>query len=150
MPADFRKLIGTRCATYAPGDSSIKDNELGLVIHPDFDRIRGFDQIGLRQLSGVLREAVAEVSAADRAEALAMRGQSAIGATTAATFDPNGRLVLPPMLRKFAGIGDYALFWGNVDFFEIWDPAKARAAFAGDKVKSAILDYLIDEKGLKL
>lgn len=146
VPSEFREQIGTRCRAYAPGDDSISDKELAIAIHEDFDRLVAYDAIGVRKLSSDLGESVADLPAAERRKALADMARGEIGGTTPASFDGAGRLVLPPMLREFAGIGDFALFWGNTAFFEIWDPAKARIAFAGDRRNLAILDYLLRER----
>ncbi len=41
-------------------------------------------------------------------------------------FDGEGRIVLPRDLAEHAGIGDSATFVGQVNFFEIWNPAAFR------------------------
>jgi MraZ protein len=42
-------------------------------------------------------------------------------------FDGEGRVVLPRELAEHAGIGDSATFVGQVNFFEIWNPASFKA-----------------------
>jgi len=41
------------------------------------------------------------------------------------SYDEDGVLELPPMLRRKAGIGGSALFIGTGETFEIWDPSVA-------------------------
>jgi MraZ protein len=62
-------------------------------------------------------------------------------------FEPSGRFVLPPMLRKFGRLtGDRAFFFGVVSHFMLWDPdvfkASAPPSFAqvGEE-----LDYWLEE-----
>ena len=43
-----------------------------------------------------------------------------------ATYDGEGRTVLPPIVRRKGAIVDLALFVGTGDNFEIWDPQRAR------------------------
>ncbi|WP_174273502.1 division/cell wall cluster transcriptional repressor MraZ [Sphingomonas bacterium] len=150
VPAAFRDLIAVRCATYAPGDVSVDDKQLGIVISEEMDRLVAYDAIGDRQQARDLRDSLADLPAAERRKALADLGRGEVGGTTPVSFDSAGRLVLPQTVRSLAGIGDLALFWGNIDFFEIWDPARAREAFASDRRNRAILDALLKEKGIAL
>ena len=147
VPAAFRDLIATRCKIYAADDATVKDKELQMGLHQDLDRLQAFDAIAQRQVSRDLREAVADLPGAERRRALANLGRGELGNTQPVSFDSAGRMVLPPMLREFAGIGDLALFWGTIDYFEIWDPMRARAAFADDKRNLMMIDYLLRERG---
>lgn len=38
-----------------------------------------------------------------------------------ASIDKSGRIVIPPSLKEFAGIGKHVTFLGVIDRFEIWD-----------------------------
>jgi len=147
VPSAFRDLITTRTRAFAPGDESISDNELGLLLHEACDRLIAYDAIGIRQLSSDLRASVADLPAAERRKALAELASDEIGSATTVTFDGAGRLVLPEVLRELVGIDKVALFWSSGDFFEIWDPLKARAAFAGNPRKSATLEGLLKTRG---
>lgn len=49
------------------------------------------------------------------------------GAAAPAEVDARGRVRLPAMMRRRAGIGDLALVVGTGGAFEIWDPETARA-----------------------
>lgn len=147
VPSAFRDLITTRSRAFAPGDESISDNELGILLHENTDRLIAYDAIGIRQLSSDLRASVADLPAAERRKALAELASDEIGSTTTVSFDSAGRLVLPEVLRELVGIDKVALFWGSGDFFEIWDPSKAREAFAGNPRKRVTLEALLKSKG---
>ncbi|UAK24935.1 division/cell wall cluster transcriptional repressor MraZ [Sphingomonas nostoxanthinifaciens] len=148
VPAPFRELIATRCLVYAAGDASVKDNVLQIGTNEEMDRLLAYDAIAQRQISHDLRESVSDLPAAERRKMVAELGSGDLGATDRVTFDPAGRMVIPPMLREFAGIGEHALFWGTVDYFEIWDPIAAREAFADNLRKRKIVDYLLRERGI--
>jgi hypothetical protein len=47
------------------------------------------------------------------------------GMAEEATFDPQGRLVLPALPRRRGRIDDLALFVGAGPIFEIWNPSVA-------------------------
>ena len=40
------------------------------------------------------------------------------------TIDPNGRVVVPQLLRRFAGLDDQARFVGSINVVELWDPER--------------------------
>jgi MraZ protein len=44
-----------------------------------------------------------------------------------ASFDANGRFILPAFLKAHAGIGRHAFFYGRISGIEIWDPATLMA-----------------------
>lgn len=54
------------------------------------------------------------------------RARRSFGLLEEASYDTAGRIVLPPMMRRRAGIGDVALFVGTGTDFEIWNPQFAR------------------------
>ena len=45
-----------------------------------------------------------------------------------ADVDSVGRLLVPPMLREYAGLKRDAVWAGNGNFVELWDKEKFRAA----------------------
>ena len=149
VPADFRSLIETRCRIHAlPGDPA-NDKELRVGLHEEENRLQALDAIARRQLTQDLRESVSELPAAERRRKLAEAQSAELGNLLSITFDGAGRMVLPPMLRDFAGIEDLALFWGVGDHFEIWSPAAARKAFAASTRSMKTLDYLLKERGVR-
>jgi MraZ protein len=76
------------------------------------------------------------------------RARRLFGMTEDVPYDPSGRIVLPPMMRRKGGIGDFALFVGVGAMVEIWDP---RAAIAqGGKDLKEIAAWRLEEKGIAL
>lgn len=51
---------------------------------------------------------------------------SILGSSHTLSFDPEGRIVMPPELRDYAGIGDRAAFVGKGILFQIWEPGALR------------------------
>ena len=53
-------------------------------------------------------------------------------------FDGEGRIVLPPSLIEFSGLGEQAAFVGLGRKFQVWDPAtfEARKTEARERVKA--------------
>ena len=47
-----------------------------------------------------------------------------IGHATEVELDGNGRILLPPLLREFAGLDNAVVMIGQGNKFEIWDEAK--------------------------
>lgn len=60
-----------------------------------------------------------------------------------ADLDGVGRVALPPLIRRRAGIGELALFVGVGASFEIWDPELAREA--GDRDLRELAEYRLGE-----
>ncbi len=147
VPSDLRDLIATRCRAFASGDISISETSLSLGLADEGDRLMVYDAIGVRQLSRELRAGLADLPAAARRKALADVGGDEMNRSRV-SFDSVGRLVLPEMLRDFAEIGGFALFWGNIDFFEIWNPLKALDAWADKPNRLRTVRYLLKQKGI--
>lgn len=76
------------------------------------------------------------------------RARRTFGVTEEATYDPSGRIVLPPMLRKKGQIDDHALFVGVGGVFEIWNPKLALAS--DDEELRDLAAYRLEEKGVAL
>lgn len=148
VPAAFRELIATRCRLYGGEAGTVDDKELVIGLHESLDHLQVFDAIGQQQLARDLRASVADLPAAERRRALEELSRGEFGNNQKVSFDGAGRMVLPPMLRDFAGIGDLALFWATGDYFEIWSPARAREAFADNRRNLMTIDYLLRERGM--
>ncbi|HYI64835.1 MAG TPA: hypothetical protein VEW71_08130 [Allosphingosinicella sp.] len=69
------------------------------------------------------------------------------GMTERVLYDSGGRIVLPAMLRRLAGIEDSALFISRGRFVELWNP-KLALELGGDNRKRIASHYL-DERGGK-
>ncbi len=114
VPAEYRAVLSAQA-----GDGAFA----GILAFPWFDyrAIRGcgpelMDKIAAsRSPTAVFENAPVDsalISAADMVQL---------------PFDSEGRVVLPRELAEHAGIGDAATFVGQVNFFEIWNPASFKA-----------------------
>ena len=68
------------------------------------------------------------------------------GMTEDVPYDPSGRIVLPPMMRRKGKIEDLALFVGVGGIVEIWNPRVALVE--GDRDLKEIAAWRLEEKGL--
>ena len=50
------------------------------------------------------------------------RNLVAFAATEEVPYDSSGRILMPPMMRSKGQIGDFALFLGTGETFQIWNP----------------------------
>jgi MraZ protein len=50
------------------------------------------------------------------------RNLMAFAATEEVPYDPSGRIVLPPMMRRKGQVEDLALFLGTGETFQVWNP----------------------------
>jgi MraZ protein len=71
------------------------------------------------------------------------RCRRAFGAAEWSEIGPSGRLVLPPLARRLAGIGGAALLVGAGSSFEIWNPR--RAMDAGEAELRSIAEYRMQQ-----
>jgi MraZ protein len=75
------------------------------------------------------------------------RARRTFGLTEDVPYDPSGRIILPPMMRRKGQIEDYALFVGTGGTFEIWNPRLALKS--KDQDLRDLAAYRLEEKGLK-
>jgi MraZ protein len=68
------------------------------------------------------------------------------GMTEDVPYDPSGRIVLPPMMRRKGKIEDLALFVGIGGVVEIWNPRIALVE--GDRDLKEIAAWRLEEKGI--
>ena len=68
------------------------------------------------------------------------------GMTEDVPYDPSGRIVLPPMMRRKGKIEDLALFVGVGGIVEIWNPRVALVE--GDRDLKEIAAWRLEEKGI--
>jgi DNA-binding transcriptional regulator/RsmH inhibitor MraZ len=101
----------------------------GLLVlgpHESDDCLTGYDPAWRGMLFGDserlrLRD---EAAGADTAQHH-RRARRTFGLTEQSEIDCDGRISLPPMVRRLARIGDRALFVGTGGAFEIWNPELA-------------------------
>jgi MraZ protein len=65
---------------------------------------------------------------AETAEAHHVRARRTFGFTEEASYGPDGKITLPPLMRRKGKIEDLALFVGTGGTFEIWNPQLALEA----------------------
>lgn len=76
--------------------------------------------------------------------------RKASGAGEDVGFDASGRFIMPAFPRFYAGIGEYAFFYGVYDYFEIWDPRTLVATDGPPEVMKAAARFFAAEKGITL
>src|SRR5829696_4862680 len=77
------------------------------------------------------------------------RNLMAFAATEEVPYDPSGRIVLPPMMRRKGELQELALFLGTGETFQIWNPALLlKDARIPEDLKD-ITRFRLEEKGLK-
>jgi len=73
----------------------------------------------------------------------------AFAATEEVPYDPSGRIVLPPMMRRKGELLELALFLGAGETFQIWNPTLfLKDARIPEDMKD-IARFRLEEKGLK-
>lgn len=75
------------------------------------------------------------------------RARRTFGLTEDVPYDPSGRIIMPPMMRRKGRIEDLALFVGVGGTFEIWNPFVAFEQ--GDEDLRELAAYRLEEKGLQ-
>jgi len=74
------------------------------------------------------------------------RARRTFGLTEDVPYDPSGRIILPPMMRRKGQIEDFALFVGVGGTFEIWNPHVALKSDDADLRELAA--YRLEERGV--
>jgi MraZ protein len=92
---------------------------LVLSVHPEFQCLIGYDA----NYSAVMQDK-AEKKLGDNpdAEAELDLQASLFAGTVDVAYDPSGRIILPPRLKRRADIADLALFVGMGGEFQVWNP----------------------------
>jgi MraZ protein len=77
------------------------------------------------------------------------RNLMAFAATEEVPYDPSGRIVLPPMMRRKGELQELALFLGTGETFQIWNPTLLlKDARIPEDLKD-LTRFRLEEKGLK-
>jgi MraZ protein len=77
------------------------------------------------------------------------RNLMAFAATEEVPYDPSGRIVLPPMMRRKGELQDLALFLGTGETFQIWNPSVLLKDPRIPEDLKDITRFRLEEKGLK-
>lgn len=149
VPASLRDVITARCSAFG-ADGSAKGGALEIGPHLGFDRLQVFDIVGKREIARQLEEGLADLPAAERRQAKADAMGDELGTATTIKYDEAGRMQLPPSLRKVGKLDDLAFFFGVGDYFEIWNPAVARRAWADNPRKLWMIESSLEDRGIVL
>ena len=114
VPAFIRQKIERR------SDAKV----LVLAPHPDLDCLIGYDVNWPAKLMERAEKRLGD--APERMAEIGMQA-AAFASIIEVPYDASGRIILPPKLKRRAGIGDQALFMGTGFEFCIWNPDKALA-----------------------
>lgn len=147
LPSEFRKVIDRRArAVLTSGEPVEEDKTLFLRKHPYADCLQAFDETFERELSDMLDRSDDRGGASMKG--VFDSGRSGFSGVIPVKYDDNGRMVLSVIPRRMAGIGEFAFFVGAEHVFEIWDPARLKAALGdSDPDLVEILALLLEEKG---
>jgi MraZ protein len=63
-------------------------------------------------------------------------------------IDGHGRILIPPMLREYAGISREVIWSGMVGYVELWDSSRWREVFADAQARAKGLGKALAELGL--
>ena len=116
---------------------------LVLAVHPEFQCLVGYDA----NYSAVMQEK-AEKRLGDNPDPLAeLELQAGLFAGTVdVAYDPSGRIMMPPRLKRRAGIEELAMFVGMGGEFQVWNPHVALQSES--RVLRELAADLLEEKGL--
>jgi MraZ protein len=139
VPAFLRSVIERRGET----------RTLVLAKHETFPALSGYDPgyaaIKHSKLERLLEK---EETSPDAELEYQQRNLMAFGASEEVPYDPSGRIVLPPMMRRKGEIEDLALFLGAGETFQIWNP---RLFLKDRRVPDDLKDiarFRLEERGL--
>jgi len=115
---------------------------LVLSLHPQFQCLVGYDA----NYSAVMQDR-AEKRLGDNPDPLAELELQAglFGGTVDVPYDPSGRIVMPPRLKRRADIGELALFVGMGGDFQIWNPQVALKSES--RLLAELAADLLEERG---
>jgi MraZ protein len=116
---------------------------LVLSVHSEFQCLVGYDA----NYSSVMQEK-AEKRLGDTPDPLAELDLQAslFAGTVDVPYDPSGRIIMPPRLKRRADIGELALFVGMGGDFQIWNPQVALKS-ESRQLRELAAD-LLDERGV--
>ena len=139
VPASLRKIVTARSP-----DSKM----LMLARHERDQCIRGFDRSYVTLAYQDLRARhEADVAAGRPADARFSLSGTLFGSMEETAIDGSGRIILPPGLRRRAGIVDGALFIGVGETFEIWSPEIALASRERPDVREFAEELIAEREG---
>ena len=139
VPAFLRQVIERR------GDA----RNIVLAKHDHFQALSAYDPAHSALKHSKL-ERLLEKQETDPATELehARRTMMAFGATEEVPYDSSGRVIIPLMMRRKAGIEDLALFIGVGETFQMWNPTLFLADPNVPEDMKDIARFRLEERGL--
>lgn len=130
IPSSFRNVIDRRARRAALPGETIDDKIVLIGEHEKYPCLQAFDSTYSRVLYTKLEQRVALMEGVDPLDAMEDEQLDAFGTANEVSYDGGGRMVLSPLLRSIAGIGDLAFFVGGATTFQIWNPQRFLEAHA--------------------
>lgn len=131
LPSTYRNVVERRQQRMAPPDGQqpeklqAPEKLVTFMPHPRRTCLMGFDAAYAQVLLTDLRKGAKDAEGGELA-ALQDAEMAAFSDMMPVSYDPGGRMVLPPYLRDCAGITDLAYFVSGAEIFEVWDPETFR------------------------
>ena len=138
IPAPFRKTIER------------KSNESVLVIgkHADDACLTGYDMSWADELQARIERDEARALDAGRSFDIHNSNRLANTLTEDLGFDASGRFIMPSFFRGKAEIGDWVLFLGTGNVFEMWNPHLLLKTATVDEDIKDLARHLLNERGV--
>jgi MraZ protein len=139
VPSPIRKIITAR----------IPDAKTMMLARHDRDQcIKGFDKSYLALAYGDMRaEQKSDIENGRPTDSRFSRSTTLFGSTEEIAIDGSGRIILPPGLRRRAGITDSALFIGAGETFEIWSPEIALQSAERPDIREFAEELIAEREG---
>ena len=140
VPAFLRSVIERR------GDAK----SIVLAKHESFPCLAAYDPAYAALKHGKLERLLEKEETSPEAQLeYQQRNLMAFAATEEVPYDPSGRIVLPPMMRRKGNIEELALFLGAGETFQIWNP---KLFLADKRVPEDLKDiarFRLEDRGMK-
>ena len=139
VPASIRKVVAARVP---------EAKTMMLARHERDQCIQGFDKTYLALAYRDMRsQQQADVERGRPTDSRFTRSGTLFGSTEEIAIDGSGRIILPPGLRRRAGITDSALFVGTGETFEIWSPEVALQSADRPDIREFAEDLIAEREG---
>lgn len=140
VPAFLRSVIERR------GDA----RTIVLAKHDIFPALSAYDPAYAALMHQKMERRAEKLETSDGSDLdYARANMMAFGATEEVPYDKSGRIVLPPLMRIKGKIDDLALFIGNGETFQVWNPM---LFLDDDRIPEDMKDiarFRLEERGLK-
>jgi MraZ protein len=109
-----------------------QENQIGFIAFPHLESacLEAWDRGRMRQFADAMEDHSHLSEEYDAAGYI-------LGRSRELTFDPEGRVTIPPYMLDHAGITDSVLFFGRGNSFQLWDPARYEAEEARIRAAAA-------------